>query len=116
MSLSEYELCQLAAVDRTLSGDPVLRAVCDLFPRPPIRSGAGEFRVRWSAHRLLMVMLWSLVAMAAGLITTILAVALARSVVVVGPAVMLAAAAAFLMAAIRRGVRLLNVRRVAVAR
>ncbi|HKN98642.1 MAG TPA: hypothetical protein VJX10_16100 [Pseudonocardiaceae bacterium] len=113
MSLSEYEQCQLAAVDRALSGDPVLRAVCDLFPRPPIR---GELRaVRWSAHRLLLVMLWSLVAMAAGLVATILAAALARSAVVVGPAVMLTAAAAFLVAAIRRGIRLLNSRRVSIA-
>lgn len=117
MCLSEYEQNQLAAADRALSGDPVLRAVCDLFPRPPVRGAARDLRVvRWSAHRLLLVMLWSLVAMAAGLATTIVAVALAESAVVVGPAVMLTAAVAFLVAAIRRGIRQPNARRVSVAR
>ncbi|HEX3650536.1 MAG TPA: hypothetical protein VHV49_19085 [Pseudonocardiaceae bacterium] len=111
MSLSEREQRQLAAADRALSGDPVLRALCELFPGPAAR---GEFRaVRWTAHRLLLVMVWSVVIMAVGLATTIVAAALADPPVVVGPAVMVTAAVAFVVSAIRRGVRMPHLRRVA---
>jgi hypothetical protein len=38
MTLSIQERRQLAAVERALSRDPVLSAVADLFPQPPVRT------------------------------------------------------------------------------
>ncbi|HEX5115570.1 MAG TPA: hypothetical protein VFW65_10280 [Pseudonocardiaceae bacterium] len=115
MSLSDKENRQLAAVDRVLSGDPVLRAVADLFPRPALPFLAGRPVVRRSTRRLLLIMVWSLAAVAVGLATTILAVTLARPMELVGPSVMLAAAVAFVVAAIRRGARVVESQPVAVA-
>lgn len=103
MSLTDHEQSQLVATDRALSGDPVLRAVAELFPFPPSAARAIRAVTRWSAHRLLLVMVWSLAAVAVGLVITILTTALASPAVAAGLAVMIAAATAFAVAAIRRG-------------
>jgi hypothetical protein len=115
MSFSDKENRQLAAVDRVLSGDPVLRAIADLFPRPAAAIPVSRLLSRQSMRRLLLVMVWSLAAIAVGLATTILAVTVVRPVVLVGPLVMVAAAAAFVVAAIRRGRRVVESQPVAVA-
>jgi Protein of unknown function (DUF3040) len=115
MSLSDKENRQLAAVDRVLSGDPVLCTIADLFPRPAAPIPVSRLPSRRSMRRLLLVMLWSLAAVAVGLATTILAVTLVWPVELVGPLVMVAAAAAFVVAAIRRGRRVVRSQPVAVA-
>jgi hypothetical protein len=100
-SFTDDELRQLSAADRMLSGDPVLRATADLFPRPPIRTDRPVLAWR-AAHRLLLVMLWSLAAMAVGLATTVLTAALASPTVAVGLTLLFGAVTAFVLAATRR--------------
>lgn len=99
MSLSCYERRELAAVERALSRDPVLRAVADLFPQPPARPQPRADRVyhRWQPALLLGAVL-------AGIAGTVVGAALiVPALLAVGLVALVSAMLTFAATAIRRG-------------
>ena len=104
MTLSEREQAQLAAVDRVLSRDPVLRALADLFVEPPKRLTVPAARTRHGRDRLLVTMVCCLAVVLLGVGATLLGVHLAMPVLVgLGLGTMIGASLVFAVVAICRG-------------